>query len=102
MREAIVMADRRYYTEGSSARKLNQRNRTGNRASRQEYVGGSAAPARAPQPARRSRPVPQPEKRSRDHISQTENGENLQPEEPRVRRLQMLRSDTQREWSWQS
>ena len=49
MREAIVMADRRYYTEGSSARKLNQRNRTGNRASRQEYVGGSAAPARAPQ-----------------------------------------------------
>ena len=79
MREAIVMADRRYYTEGSSARKLNQRNRTGNRASRQEYVGGSAAPARAPQPARRSRPVTQPQparkKKQGSHLTDRERRE---------------------------
>lgn len=79
MREAIVMADRRYYTEGSSARKLNQGNRTGNRASRQEYVGGSAAPARAPQPARRSRPVTQPQparkKKQGSHLTDRERRE---------------------------
>lgn len=79
MREAIVMADRRYYTEGSSARKLNQGNRTGNRASRQGYVGGSAAPARAPQPARRSRPVTQPQparkKKQGSHLTDRERRE---------------------------
>ena len=79
MREAIVMADRRYYIEGSSARKLNQGNRTGNRTSRQEYVGGSAAPARAPQPARRSRPVTQPQparkKKQGSHLTDRERRE---------------------------
>ena len=79
MREAIVMADRRYYTEGSSARKLNQGNRTGNRASRQEYVGRSASPARAPQPARRSRPVTQPQparkKKQGSHLTDRERRE---------------------------
>lgn len=49
------MADRRYYSEGTSARKLNESNRAGHRVHREAYVGGSAAPARAPQPARRKK-----------------------------------------------
>ena len=60
------MADRRYYTEGSSARQLNYTDRTRHRhdgryenrstGHDETYVGGSAAPARAPQPERRRRP----------------------------------------------
>lgn len=48
------MADRRHYNVKGSAGKLNESNRTGRRAYRGEYVDGSAAPAMAPQPARRS------------------------------------------------
>ena len=45
------MADRRYYTEGSSARQLNYDDRAGRNRSREAVVRGSAAPARRPQPS---------------------------------------------------
>lgn len=71
------MADRRYYTEGSSARQLNNSTRSGRRESRAGYVGGAAAPARRPQPERRQRPDrdPQPVKRvkkSGSHLTDAE------------------------------
>ena len=47
------MADRRRYTEGSSARQLNEANRARHRAEGERYMSGSAAPAMVPQPRRK-------------------------------------------------
>lgn len=66
MKEAIQMADRRYYTEGSSARKVNYDSRPSGRRpanaarpARQRVNMGTAAPAVRPEtpvrPAKRSR-----------------------------------------------
>ncbi len=58
------MADRRYYTEGSSARQLNNSTRSGRRDSRAGYVGGAAVPARRPQPERRALAARKAERRA--------------------------------------
>lgn len=47
------MADRRRYTEGSSARQLNEANRARHRAEGERYMSGSVAPAMVPQPRRK-------------------------------------------------
>ena len=63
------MADRRYYTEGSSARQLNYDDRAGRNRSREAVVRGSAAPARRPQPSVRPEKLhSRREERNRDHL----------------------------------
>ena len=84
------MADRRYYTEGSSARQLNYDDRAGRNRSREAVVRGSAAPARRPQPSVRPERAPQPARRKKQGSSHlTERDESLQPERHRERQLQM-------------
>ena len=63
------MADRRYYTEGSSARQLNYDDRAGRNRSREAVVRGSAAPARRPQPSVRPERAPQPARRKKQGSS---------------------------------
>ena len=63
------MADRRYYTEGSSARQLNYDDRAGRNRSREAVVRGSAVPARRPQPSVRPERDPQPARRKKQGLS---------------------------------
>ena len=72
------MADRRYYTEGSSARQLNYDDRAGRNRSREAVVRGSAAPARRPQPSVRPERAPQPARRKKQgssHLTDRERRE---------------------------
>ena len=72
------MADRRYYTEGSSARQLNYDDRAGRNRSREAVVRGSAAPARRPQPSVRPERSPQPARRKKQgssHLTDRERRE---------------------------
>lgn len=72
------MADRRYYTEGSSARQLNYDDRAGRNRSREAVVRGSAVPARRPQPSVRPERAPQPARRKKQgpsHLTDRERRE---------------------------
>lgn len=72
------MADRRYYTEGSSARQLNYDDRAGRNRSREAVVRGSAAPARRSQPSVRPERSPQPARRKKQgssHLTDRERRE---------------------------